>query len=673
MHAPVIFTDLFIIFLVSVPVAIICLRLKLPILVGFMLTGILIGPFGLGLITELEVIETLAEIGVMLLLFTIGLEFSIGRLRKMRNLIVIGGSIQAGLTIAVTAVIAVAFGRPLNQAVFFGFLVTLSSTAIVLKSYSERNELNSPHGRAGVGILLFQDISVVLMMLIVPALGGTGEAGEGSPIYALGVSLVALVAIVGVAWVSIPKILEQVVKLRNPELLLLTAALISLGTAWITLQFGLSLALGAFIAGVVLSESEYSHQITADILPFRDVFNSVFFVSMGLLLSLGALYQNIGSVLLLVIVLIVGKALIILMAVRFLGFPLRIAVMTGLGLAQIGEFSFVLAKAGQGTELLPGADYQIFLAASILSMIATPLLISFAPRVGYFAQSFISDKKHIGPDKESGEDIHVTSSGGLTNHVIIVGYGLSGQLLSRVLRTALVPYTILELNAEVVRRVKARGEKINYGDATRRRMLIHAGISEANVLVLAMSDAPSARRAVSIARQLNKDLYIIVRTQYTSEVNELMQLGANEVIPFEFETSIEIFARVLGRYGVVKQIIDNQITQIRGQSYEMLRAPSVPPENKLTDLTTALRTAATDTFELDPTSSTVGQTLSQIDLRGRTGASVIAVTNNGETMVNPGADFVLQAGSSLVLWGDSEQIEVAEKLLGPEKVTPEDD
>jgi CPA2 family monovalent cation:H+ antiporter-2 len=309
MHTPPLFEDLLIILLVSVPVAFLCMRLKLPLLVGFMLTGILIGPYALGLIKELAAIEILAEIGVILLLFTIGLEFSIRRLREIKNLVLIGGGLQVVVTIAATAVIAVLLGRPLNQAVFFGFLVALSSTAIVLKSYAERNEIDAPHGRAGVGILLFQDISIVLMMLFVPILGGKDAASVGGIAKTLGVSLGALIVIVAAAWFLVPVLLKYVVRLRSPEVLLLTAVLISLGTAWITSQFGLSLALGAFIAGIVLSESEYSHQVAADILPFRDVFNSLFFVSIGLLLSVGALIENLAGVMFWVVSLVIGKSL----------------------------------------------------------------------------------------------------------------------------------------------------------------------------------------------------------------------------------------------------------------------------------------------------------------------------------------------------------------------------
>jgi CPA2 family monovalent cation:H+ antiporter-2 len=593
MHTPPLFEDLLIILLVSVPVAFLCLRLKLPLLGGVMLSGIVIGPYALGLIKELEAIEILAEIGVMLLLFTIGLEFSLKRLREMKRLVLIGGGLQVVLTVAATAGVAVLFGREISQSVFFGFLVALSSTAIVLKSYVERNETDSPHGRAGVGILLFQDISIVLMMLMVPILGGKDAATFGAIAKTLGGSLLALVLIVLASWFLVPKILKHVVKLRSPEVLILTAVLVSLGLSWVTSHFGLSLALGAFIAGMVLADSDYSHQITADILPFRDVFNSLFFVSIGLLLSVGALIENISTVMLWVVFLIVGKFLIVWTIVMFLGFPQRVAAMTGLGLAQIGEFSFVLAKAGRGADLLPDADYQTFLAASIISMIATPFMIAAAPRFGYFVQSILPDKKSREEAETAEEDVHITSTGGLNNHVIIVGYGLNGRNLARVLRAVSVSYTILDLDAEVVREAKEKGEKINFGDATRREVLHHAHIEEANALVLAISDPQAARRTVQQARTLNDKIYIVVRTRYIAEITELLELGADEVIPEEFETSIEIFSRVLLRYGVDRHTIENQIERIRRQGYEMLRSPSLQ-RIQMANLNAALHAAATE-------------------------------------------------------------------------------
>ena len=670
MHTPALFSDLLIILLVSVPVAFLCMWLKLPLLVGLMLTGMVIGPYGLGLVKELEGIEMLAEIGVMLLLFTIGLEFSLRRLREMKRLVLIGGGLQVLITIGAVTGAAVFFGRDVGQAIFFGFLVALSSTAIVLKTYVERNEVDSPHGRAGVGILLFQDISIVFMMLMVPLLAGQDIVSFTSIILNLGGSLLALVLIIVAAWFFIPKLLKQVVRLRSPEVFLLTVVLMCLGLSWVTSQFGLSLALGAFIAGVVLADTDYSHQVTADVLPFRDIFNSLFFVSIGMLLSLAVLWANLGSVLILVVTLIAGKAVIVWAIIRLLRFPQRVATITALGLAQIGEFSFVLARAGRGGNLLPDGDYQSFLAASIISMIATPFLIRVAPKAGYFVQKWLSDGKSAEIENTEEDDIHLTSSGGLNQHVIIVGYGLNGRNLARVLRSVGVPYTILELNAEVVRKAKAKGEKINFGDATRREVLLHAGIDNAWAMVLAMSDPYAARRTVTQARHMSSDLHIIVRTRYVAEITELLEIGANEVIPEEFETSIEIFSRVLHRYGFARNVIENQIERVRKQAYEMLRSPSMPGERPA-GINVALDAASTETVVLDVDSHVLGKTLGELDLRGKSGATVIAVVREGETKISPGANYILSAGDTVVLLGTSEKLDRAKAIFRPDEAPSE--
>lgn len=670
MHTPQLFNDLLIIILAALPVAYLCLRLKLPLLVGLMLTGIAIGPYGLGFVSQLEGIELLAEIGVMLLLFTIGLEFSVRKLVEMKRLVLIGGGLQVIITIGATIAISTAFGRTVTQSIFFGFLIALSSTAIVLKEYVDRSEVDSPHGRVAIGILLFQDIAVVLMLLIIPTLAGQDIVSFTQIIIDLGVSLIAMVLIVLGAWLVIPRFLKQVIKMKSPEVFLLTIVLMALGMSWLTAHFGMSLALGAFIAGVVLADTDYSHQATADILPFRDVFNSLFFVSIGMLLSLSSLAANIGFVLLLVIGLMVGKALIVWGIVRLLRYPQRVSAMAALGLAQIGEFSFVLAKSGRGPGLLPDGDYQNFLAASVISMITTPFLIAFAPTFGSFVQRFLRDGGCEEIENCEEDDIHLTSSGGLQQHVIIVGYGLNGRNLARVLRSVGVPYVILELNAEEVRRAKAKGEKINFGDATRREVLRHAGIEKAWSLVLAMSDARAAQLTVKQARRLNKDMHIIVRTRYVSQITELLKVGADEVIPEEFETSIEIFARVLNRYGFARNVVEGQIQRIRKQGYEMLRSPSPQPIQPI-DLKLGLGSASTETIKIDAASPIITKSLGELDLRGKTGATVIAVLHQGETKISPGAKYQLCADDSVVLLGPAEAIEKATRILNPAEIASE--
>lgn len=658
MHTPQLFADLLIILLASVPVAYICVRLKLPLIAGFMVAGMAIGPFGLGLIDDTKAIEVLAEIGVMLLLFTIGLEFAPSRLKHMRRNVLIGGGLQVVITIVVVALLAWVFGRHLNQAIFFGFLVALSSTAIVLKSLMNRNETDSPHGRVSIGILIFQDLSILVMLLAIPLLGSTAELSVVDVVKSLGLTVGVLGSIVVAAYFVVPPFLRRIVGLRNPEIFILAVVFLCLGFSWVTSYFGMSLALGAFIAGVVIANSDYSHQSESEILPFRDVFNSVFFVSIGLLLSLSSLYHNLVKVTAMVIALIVIKALIVWVVVRILGNPQRVAAVAALSLAQIGEFSFVLAKAGQGAGLLPEVDYQNFLAASIISMLATPFLIAAAPTVAVAMQRMFSDGFYEA-NSNGEDDIHFTSSGGLTHHVIVVGYGLNGKNLSRVLRTLGVPYTILDLQSDVVRRAKLRGEKINFGDATRREVLIRAGIGAARVLVLAMSDPPAARRTVSQARQLSPDLHIIVRTRYIAEIDELTSLGANEVIPEEFETSIEIFARVLQKFGAPRTTIEEQISRVRRQGYEMLRSPSLPPATEVGSLDDVLKQAVTETVTLENGSLAVGRGLGELNLRDKTGATVLAVVRQGKTKVNPGAGYRLEEGDTLLLFGSATKIDAA--------------
>jgi len=665
MHAPELFVDLLIIFLVSVPVAFVCMRMRLPLLVGFMLTGIAIGPYALELINDVAAIEVLAEIGVMLLLFTIGLEFSIRQLAEMRRLVLIGGGLQVVVTITLTAVIFSVLGRSVNQSIFFGFLIALSSTAIVLKSYVDRKEVDAPHGRAGVGILLFQDICVVLMLLIIPVLGsGHDVVSFASIAIRLGTALLAIGLIVAGAWFLLPLFLKKVVRLKSPELFLLTVVLFCLGMSWVTSQLGMSLALGAFIAGMVLADSDFKHQASADILPFRDIFNSIFFVSIGLLLSLSALVANFGFVLVLVVGLVVGKAMLIWAIIRVLGSPTRVAAMTGLGLAQIGEFSFVVARAGQPYGLLPESDYQTFLAASIISMLATPFLIGWSPRIGFAAQKFFKDRNpNDGEEAPVSAEIHLTASRGLQDHVIIVGYGLNGRNLSRVLRSVGIPYVVLDLDAELVRSAKAEGEHISFGDATRREVLVHAGVERASVLVLAMSDPQAVRRTVHQSRRLNNDLHIVVRTRYVSEITGLLALGADEIIPEEFETSIEIFSRVLQRYGVARNVIESEIDRIREEGYKMLRSPSIPASPRPGTLGKTLDPASTEKVQLTQGSPVADKSLGELDLRGRSGATVIAVIRDGATKVSPGANYKLKEGDMVILLGTPEKITRAKQVL----------
>jgi monovalent cation:H+ antiporter-2, CPA2 family len=660
-HNLPLFTDLLILLLASVPITFVCHRLRLPAIVGFMVTGILIGPSAFGLIQDLQAIEILAEIGVALLLFTIGLEFSLRRLLEMKRLVLGGGGFQVLATILVVMALQKLFGRPMNQALFYGFLLALSSTAIVLKSYADRLEIDTLYGRASVGILLFQDLCIVPMMLLVPILSGQEGSSITNILLTLGKAGAVIVGIILMAGTIVPFLLYQVVRMRSAEVFIIFVVLVSLGTAWLTSHFGLSMALGAFIAGLVLSESEYSHQIVSDILPFRDVFNSIFFISIGMLLSLAALAQNFTVVMLWLAAIILGKALLIMLVVYALKYSLRIALIVGLGLAQVGEFSFILAKVGSLQNLISPTDYQIFLAASILSMIATPFLINIAPRLGLALQTRWGGQARSEENEE--EHMHAVS-----HHVIVVGYGMNGRNLSKVLHHLGIPYRVLELNAETVREARRQGVPIRYGDAGRSQVLQSIGIEQAAILVLAISDPLVTRHAVALARELNPDLHIIVRTRYMSEVAGLFDLGASEVIPEEFETSVEIFSRVLKQYGVSRNVIEGEVKEIRKEGYEMLRSTSLPlvESHRLAE---AFAGTATETIFITRESAAVGKTLKEIDLRHRTGATMTLVVRDSNLEINPGPEFRLEAEDILVLLGQPEQLARAANYLHEGKVS----
>ncbi len=653
-------TDLLILLLAALPIAFLCHRMRLPVIVGFMLTGIVIGPSGVALIRDTHDVEILAEIGVVLLLFTIGLEFSLQRMVEMKRLVLVGGGLQVALTVFLVFGLAYAFGRSFSQSVFFGFLFALSSTAIVLKSYMDRSEVETPHGKAGVGVLLFQDLCIVPMMLLTPVLSGKEGSDPFQIALTLGKALLAIVAIILTARFVVPFLLERIVKLRSPEIFIVFVVLVSLGTAAVTAHFGLSLALGAFIAGLVLSESEYSHQIVSDVLPFRDVFNTLFFISIGMLLSLNALLSDLTTVLFLLAALMVGKVLIVLAVALLLGNSLRVATMIGLGLAQVGEFSFILAKVGAGQGLLSDSDYQQFLAASILSMILTPFLIKAAPRAGYALQALVSSKSRDDFPVEA-----LKSGDTQKGHVVIVGYGMNGRNLAKVLSRTSIPHKVLELNAENVRKGKSDGAPIHYGDATRREILLHAGLASARILVIAISDLLATRRIVAQAREMNPDLNIIVRTRYMSELDDLYSLGANQVIPEEFETSIEIFSRVLREYGIGRNLIEREAQEIRREGYKVLRSSSLPLA-EFSAVAEAFGAVSSEAVFIDEHSPAVGKTLAELDLRQCAGVTVIAAVCDNNTRINLGPEFKVSANDILVLLGTPEQVELALEILNGE-------
>ncbi len=644
--------ELIILLAVSLPITYLFHRAKLPALVGFLITGVLIGPYGAALITETEVVERLADVGVVLLLFAVGLEFSIEDILKASRQFFVGGATQVLLTIITVASAALMFRYPLSQAVFFGFLASLSSTAIVLKMYTDRTELDTAHGRLGTGILLFQDIAVVPMMLLLPVLGEAGAGGvtAASVLLSLGKALVGLVGVYVSARQIVPFLLHQVIRLRNREIFFLLVVLLCLGAAWVTYRLGLSLALGAFLAGLIISESEYSHHIVAEITPFRDYFASIFFISIGMLLHVAYFRTHWAVLLVMAFLLIAVKTGLVTATAAILRYPLRTSLLAGFALAQIGEFSFLLAQQGHVQGLMGDDVFQKFINTSILSMLAAPFLIQAGPRITSGLPAIPSGT----PEKPD--------FCALTGHTIIAGYGLNGRNLAKTLKATHIPYVVLEVNVDTIRKARQEGEPIIYGDITRKDVLVRAGVNCAKIIVFAISDNSATRIALRLAREMNPDIFILIRTRYAADVDELYQLGANQVIPEEFETSIEIFSRVLHEYHIPGNIIANQVQIVRVGGSKMLRGLSLDQEN-LGRVAALFAGATVDNIQIEPGSPAAGKSLRDLDIRRNAGATVIAVARDGEAITNPEPDFILRPNDIVVLLGAHVDLDKASDLL----------
>ena len=652
-------TDIVIILGLSVAVLLFFHFIRLPAVVGLLLTGILAGPHGFGLVGAVHEVEVLAEIGVIFLLFTIGIEFSFKKLIEIKKQVVVGGSLQVGLTILAVFVIARLIGLSSPEAIFYGFLISLSSTAIVLRLIQERAEVDTPHGRTGLGILLFQDVIIVPMILITPMLAGSQPGQMNSDIFIFAAKAIAILSLVPVAakWLM-PWLLYQVARTRSKELFLLTVVTICLAIAWLTSTAGLSLALGAFIAGLIISESEYSHQALGNILPFRNVFTSFFFVSIGMLLDTGFLVNNLLLILIASAGVLVLKAIIAVSAAILLGLPLRCGILAGLSICQVGEFSFILSRSGVEHGLL--ADhYQLFLAVAVLTMAATPFIISLAPRFAdRILQFSLPVKLKTGLWPEPEKKIHKK----LKQHLVIIGFGLNGRNVAHAARMTNIPYMIIEMSPDTVKREREKGEPIFFGDAIHEEVLRHAGIEDATVVVVAINDPAATRAITENVRKLTRKAHVIVRTRYLMEMQPLYELGANEVIPEEFETSVEIFSRVLAKYLIPRNEIDKLVVQLRSDGYEMFRNLS-EKSSSFGNLDLQLPDVEVSSMRVEEGSPVVGMSLLELELRKKYGVTVFAVCRDSQIFLNPEVDRSFYADDILYVIGSPEKLAEIGKLF----------
>ncbi len=642
--------DMGIIFLLAIGVVLLCFRLRVPPVIGFLITGMLAGPAGLRLVEDLHVVEMMAEIGVVLLLFTIGIEFSLKELWQIRRPVFLGGSLQALTTTAMGTGLALAFGLPLNSAIFCGFLLTLSSTAIVLKLLQEKAEMNAPQGRLSLALLIFQDVAAIPMMLLIPFLAGTQQSSESSAgLIALKITAVVLFTLLSARFI-IPWILNQVVATRIRELFLITVAGICLVIAWLSSAVGLSLALGAFIAGLIISESEYSHQAMGHILPFRDVFTSLFFVSTGMLLGYQSIFDNLWTLLWLLPLALGIKIVLVALASRIVGYSLRISLMGGLMLAQIGEFSLIVGKLGYQSALLSPMQYQLFLALAVLSMVFTPVAFWLAARCGQWLPERVQNMAKPEPLQNPPR-------------LLIIGYGIGGRNLAHTATIADIPYHILEMNLETVRQEQAAGVPIHYGDATQQEVLTHLGIEHAQVLSIMISDATATRRIVELARRMQPHLWIVVRTRFVHEIDVLYDLGASDVIAEEFESSIEVFSRVLNRFMVPHDEVETLVNDIRSAHYGVFRQQESERPMASQQIAVRLPDVELTSVRVESNTPLEGITLEHSQLRQRFNLTVLAIERHRTSHAQPDPQWLIQAEDILVLMGSKSATQALKQFL----------
>ena len=645
--------DLAVLLLASLTINLLFHKIKLPSVMGYLIAGVLIGPHGLKLISDMTSVKDLAELGVILLLFVIGLEFSLGRLLKNLTSVLGLGGLQLGMTTVLVWFVFQKMGFQQNQSIALGLIVALSSTAIVLKMITDRAEIDTLHGRLCIGTLLFQDLCVVPIMLLLPLLAQSEVNSTADFLYAMVESLTAVVAIFFLSRWIVPKALVWIARFGNKEHLTLTVLFIILATGWVSQKMGLTLAMGALIAGMIISESEYNHQIILDILPLRDYFSSIFFISVGMLLQTQVFVDSFWGCIRLFILVVLVKGGLAGLACLLVRVPLRISFVVGMRLAQVGEFSLILSAMSLDQGLFDAYQYQLLLIVSILSMLFAPLLIQVSTALSIRIFSKWKSTEYESIEKKASQ---------VKDHVIIVGYGLGGRTLAQVLLETQIPFLVLDLDGEEVKRALTEGIKTHYGDCSQEETLIRVGLKEARMIVFSISDYAVTEKSVRLARKINQEVKIMVRTRLTAQVEELKSAGADEVIPEEFETSIEIFSRVLRDYHIPNNIIEQQVELIRLEGYSMFRGLSLNTES-LKKFSTYLTATLTESYLVLDNSWAREKILGEIDITTRTGAVAIAVVRKNNPHPNPDSGFAIQSGDIVILFGSHIQLDSAIKFL----------
>jgi CPA2 family monovalent cation:H+ antiporter-2 len=628
--------------------------LRLPALLGYVLVGIVLGPSGFDLAGDPGATQHLAEFGVVFLMFSIGLEFSLTKLRLMHRLVFGLGGLQVLVTLALVLALAYAAGLSPDTGIAIGGALAMSSTAIVSKLLAERNELDTEHGRQIIGVLLFQDLAVVPLLILIPALGGN----QHNLVDALGWAAIKAILVLGVVLVIGQKLLRPWLQLvasrKSSELFTLNVLLITLGLAFITDQAGLSLALGAFVAGVLISETEYRYQVESDIRPFRDILMGLFFVTMGMALDLAALPEGVGATLAILAVLLLAKLAIGVGLAHLYSNQWSTALRTGLGLAQAGEFGLVLLALAGEYSLIPADQHQALLAAMVLSMLVAPFLIQHGDA--------LARRLLWGAWVEQARSVHeiAVKSFGVSKHVILCGYGRSGQNLARILEAENVPFIALDHDPRRVKAATEAGDNVVFGDCTRREILLAAGIHRARALVVSFANTPTALQVIATAQQLRPDTPIIVRTLDQTDMERLREAGALEVVPEVLEGALMLGSQTLLMAGVSLGTVLKRIRSTREAHYSTMRGYFQGLSDSQDSSTGQERLAS---YRLEAGLPILGKRLGELGLEN-TGVFVAAVRRRGIKGSDPSPETCLDEGDILILRGTPEALSVAELKLG---------
>ncbi len=641
--------ELALLFALCVGVAVTFHRFRLPPIVGFLVAGVLVGPHGIGLVQHEAMVRELAEVGIVVLLFAVGLEVPLGQIARLKRMILVGGGLQVVGTVALATAVCLAIGMTWHQALFLGFLLSLSSTAASTKVLVDHGEFSAPHGRVVLGINIAQDLAVVPMILAIPLLGGGAGDGAGESLVAalrnLGILVVALVLV----RFLVRPLLNLVCRTRSRELFVLFLATLCLAMASMTAHLGLSLALGAFLAGILLADSDHHSQAAAEVEPFRDAFASLFFVSIGMLFDWHAIAAAPLQVTLALTAVVVGKAAIIGLAAQRLGQPFWVRLRTGLTLAQVGEFSFVLVQLGAQSRLLTPLAERVFVVVAVLSIALTPLLYAVGRRI-------VARSRRGGDSGRSGD------GGRLQDHAIVIGFGPTGRAVVAALRALGIPVVVAEMNANTVRAEKALGTPIVLGDATRVATLRALGIERARVLVLAVNDTTATSRIAQLAVQAAPHVHVLARVVYDNEVEAIRRAGAHDVVPQELEASVEMMVRALRRFLVTDDEIGRRVALLRRAVGAGERAAGTPAAAaaRLADYLPGL---GFQVWRVDPGAAVVGRRLADAGVRQKTGCSVVAVRRGEANLPAITPDTLLEAGDTVVVLGPEARLAEAQSLF----------